>query len=107
LEEDLEKRPRPDKNIRGELRWEGSEAQKMLKIDVSNGLHLNQKPKELWETRPEYQLFTNRVFQKHIDQAKQSRKEWDEATKARRYKNQNHGDKSLSRKNSTITAGIL
>lgn len=91
--------PPADKNIRGELRWKGSEAQQFLKVDMEQGLHLQMKPRELHKTRDAYKLFGERVFQQHIDQQKQSVKEFDEVTKQRRYKNKTLGDKSLSRKN--------
>ena len=63
-------------NIRGQLRWDGSAAQGLLKADVANKAHVGVRPKVLWQSRPEYQLFDLTVFRKHIDQCKQAEKEW-------------------------------
>jgi hypothetical protein len=97
--EDIAKHTPHNKNIRGELRWDGSEAQQLLKQDVEQGRHLQLKPRELRETREEYKVFGLRVFQKHIDQQKQALKAYDKATTQKRYKRMNHGDKTLSRNN--------
>ncbi len=35
-------------------RWPGSEAQRVMKQDVNNQVHLNMIPKQLYESRPEY-----------------------------------------------------
>jgi hypothetical protein len=96
--EDLAKHPPKAQKIRGELKWDDSDAQKLLKQDVDDGVHLQLKGSQLHETREEYKLFGLRVFQKHLDQEKQSRKEFDEVTMSRRYKRLKHGDKRLSRK---------
>lgn len=75
LRKDREKYPAPTHNIRGEPRWNGSEAQRLLKIDMDNGEHEKvSAPRFLWETRDEYKEFSKKAFRKHIDQAKQSRK---------------------------------
>jgi len=104
LLEDLAKQPRPEKNIRGELRWDGSEAQELLKLDMEHGLHLQMKPSKLRDTRAAYKLFGIRVFQQHIDQAKTAAKDYDEVTKSRRYKSLKLGDKSLRRSNNSTTS---
>jgi hypothetical protein len=75
----------------------GSDAQRLLKEGVDQGMHLQLAPKELRETRAEYKLFDPRVFQKHIYQEKHSRKDYDEATKAKRYQNSRLGNKEYSR----------
>ena len=98
LKADLATCPRPKRNIRAQLRWEGSQAECLLKIDVDNGLHLLKTPAQLRSDRPEYKLFDLLVFQKHVDQEKQSRKKYDEKTTAKRYKNANWGNPELSRK---------
>lgn len=48
--------------------WEGSEAQKSLKMDMENNAHEAMRPMALWETRAEYQLFPLQVFRDHIYQ---------------------------------------
>lgn len=37
--------------------WEGSNAQALLEEAVTSDTHRNIKPKQLWESRPEYQEF--------------------------------------------------
>jgi len=49
-------------------RWDGSEAQRLLKTDIENGLHKQMTPKPLRETRQEYQEFPLPVFAGHIGQ---------------------------------------
>jgi hypothetical protein len=67
--------PQPH-NHRGELRWEGSEAQALLKEDIEVGTHLEfGRPKLFWLSRPEYQLFNQSIFRGHIDQEKRLRKQ--------------------------------
>jgi len=66
--------PPPAVNIRGQLRWNGSEAQKLLKIDIANGLHEQMAPRFLRMTKDEYKEFELPVFRKHIDQTKQALK---------------------------------
>lgn len=69
--------PAASHNIRGEPHWNRSDAQKLLKQDMDNGIHLQyDAPSKFWETRPEYQQFTKKTFRKHIDQEKQKRKEF-------------------------------
>ena len=67
------------KDVRGRLRWEGSKAQILLDIDIDNDKHLEPStdtPTKLWMSRIEYRLFELEVFRKHLDQAKQARKEF-------------------------------
>lgn len=54
----------------GRPRWEGSEAERLLKEDMANGIHQNYKgnPMQFYHTRGEYQKFTLEVFRAHIDQ---------------------------------------
>ena len=101
IEEDRIKHPPKEKNIRGELRWDGSEAQALLKLDMDQGRHLQMRPKEFRETREAYGMFKLRIFQKHVDQEKQARKDYDEATKSKRYKSKTYGNKELSRNSAT------
>ena len=48
--------------------WEKSEAKRLLRKDVQDKKHEHIKPKQLRETRPEYMMFTGKVFGKHIYQ---------------------------------------
>jgi hypothetical protein len=61
--------------------WHLSEARTLLIQDVTDGKHLGVKPADLRLTRPEYQLFSGKVFRKHIYQEIDSR-----LKKAWRYK---------------------
>lgn len=49
-------------------KWRGSEAERLLKIDVDNGKHLEMKPFFLHQTNEAYQMFDLAVFGKHIYQ---------------------------------------
>ena len=79
LAQDLAKRPPKTHNIRGELRWDGSKAQKTLAKDLEEGFTDGMKPRELWchPDRPEYREFGLTVFRKHFDQRKQLNKPFD------------------------------
>jgi hypothetical protein len=46
--------PTPTHNHHGQPRWEGSEAQCLLKLNVSQAKHISLQPKELFETQKEY-----------------------------------------------------
>jgi hypothetical protein len=48
--------------------WEKSEAKRLLRKDIQEKKHKNIKPKQLWETQPEYMMFTRKGFGKHIEQ---------------------------------------
>jgi hypothetical protein len=48
--------------------WHLSDAQLLLKEDITTGFHLVVKPSELWQSRAEYQKFSLKVFRKHIYQ---------------------------------------
>jgi hypothetical protein len=60
--------PTPTHNYRGEPRWEGSEAQRLLRQDVANLVHSTMKPKAFHLTQAEYQLYPLEVFRGHIYQ---------------------------------------
>jgi hypothetical protein len=49
-------------NANGLLRWEASEAEEMLKLDVSNQLHEWMTPKELYHSQAVYQQYTPKKF---------------------------------------------
>ena len=57
--------------------WQGSEAERLLKMDITNGKHLEMKPAELLATRPEYAPWVSfpKVFRDHIQQELRARKE--------------------------------
>jgi hypothetical protein len=74
LEHDRNLFPKSEFNQRGQPRWEGSDAERLLKLDMDQGHHLLQKPRELWGSRIEYQVFSRKVFRKHIYQEERSRK---------------------------------
>ena len=78
LAKDLERHPPPARNLKGQLRWEGSDAQRYLKEDIANEKHkyVGYTPRHFRTTRPCYMLIDLDVFRKHIDQYKQARKEF-------------------------------
>lgn len=54
--------------------WKDSEARKLLKEDIKNGLNENMTPQEMWRSKPEYQMFPLAKFRGHIYQEIRSRK---------------------------------
>ena len=52
----------------GAARWDRHVAKKLLKEDITAKKHKEMNPKELRESRNEYQAFTPKVFRKHIHQ---------------------------------------
>ena len=70
-------RPKPALDHRGEPRWEGSEAQRQLKLDVDAGIHLTMSKRAFYYSRPVY--YHNyrdlRVFRDRLYQEERSRKE--------------------------------
>lgn len=78
LAKDMARHPAPATNIRGQLRWAGSNAEKLLKEDIKNDKHkyIGYTPRHFRTTRPDYLLFDLDVFRKHIDQCKQAKKEF-------------------------------
>lgn len=60
------------------LPWHKTPCKMLLQQDVDEGKHLTMKPKELWETRTEYKLFSLATFRNHIYQEVDSRskKKW-------------------------------
>jgi hypothetical protein len=59
----------------GYPRWDGSDAERWLKIDIDNDLDDEMAPQELWAMRPAYMLFPKKVFRDHINQERRSRRE--------------------------------
>ena len=60
--------PVPTHDLAGRLRWEGSDAERLLKEDMEAGEHTTSKPKELWLSRMEYTMFDLKTFRDHIYQ---------------------------------------
>jgi hypothetical protein len=74
LMRDQQLRPQATHNSNGVLRWEGSDAERLLKDDMSNGVHTQMAPQAMYNTRAEYQLFTLDQFRGHIYQESKRRK---------------------------------
>jgi hypothetical protein len=67
--------PKPSHNHRGEPRWEGSETERLLRLDMDDGKDKRMKPIDLYRSRREYnENYTLDVFRKHIDQEQRRRK---------------------------------
>lgn len=60
---------------RGYPHWNGSEAKRLLKLDVDANRHDTVTPKALYESRQEYQVYPLAVFRKHIYQEVRSRRD--------------------------------
>lgn len=65
---------RPTLMALGLPRWEGSNAERYLKIDITAELHLHMTPEALRATRDDYMLFGKTVFRGHIHQEVKRRK---------------------------------
>jgi len=64
-----------DTDAFGRRRWEGSDAERLLEVDMSNGLHETMRPEDLSNSRPEYNnYFTLKEFRGHIHQATKTKK---------------------------------
>ena len=96
LAQDRTKHPAPNQDIHGEPRWDGSEAQRLLKLDIDHGNHVGKKPREIHASKEEYKAFGLTKFRKHLDQEIESRKP--RKGGKRQYKKNNYGDKNLSRR---------
>jgi hypothetical protein len=68
LGKDLEVNPLPEDIPQGYPRWNGSEAERLLKLDVDAGLHEAMSTGELRMSKDEYQEFPCKVFAKHVYQ---------------------------------------
>jgi hypothetical protein len=67
--------PKKALNHRGEPRWEGSEAERLLRLDMDEEKHRTLKPRELYMTRQQYHdNYPLKVFRGHIDQEERRRK---------------------------------
>ena len=74
LTRDRQLRPQATHDSNGVPRWEGSDAEGLLKEDITNGLHNQMAPQALYRTRAEYQVFTLDQFRGHIYQENKRRK---------------------------------
>ena len=64
---DLALHPKEERDPRGRLRWDGSDAQRLLAVDMEDGKHLRMKPRALWLTKPAiYGLFELTVCSESI-----------------------------------------
>jgi hypothetical protein len=63
-----------DSKQTGKARWEGSEAERLLRLDMDAGKHEVMAPHLLYEERLEYREFPLDVFRGHIYQEQRSRK---------------------------------
>ena len=60
---------------RSELQWEGSEMERLLRLDMDDGKDKSLKPINLYQSRKEYsENYTLSVFRKHVDQVQRRRK---------------------------------
>ena len=60
---------------RDEPRWEQSEAERLLRVDMNEDKHKTMRPNELYNSRTEYtNNYPLTVFRKHIDQEERRRK---------------------------------
>jgi hypothetical protein len=67
--------PEATHNQRDVPRWDGSKAQRLLRLDMDEGKHKNTKPMELFKSRPEYyEKYELKVFRGHICQEQRKRK---------------------------------
>jgi hypothetical protein len=72
---DVALRPQATHNTNGVARWEGSNAERLLKADITAGLHTQMAPRFLFRTRAEYyECFTLEQFRGHIAQEVKLRK---------------------------------
>jgi hypothetical protein len=73
LETFRELHPRPPVTHGDYPFWDTSEASRFLTFDIDNGRHLQMTPKQLRNTRQEYQAFPLNIFRKHLHQERQRR----------------------------------
>jgi hypothetical protein len=74
LDNEKQKLPRNSRTERGYKFWDGHEAQRLMKEDVKEK-RTKMKPKDLRETREEYQEFPLHVLRQHKYQAERAEKE--------------------------------
>ena len=59
--------PTQTHDVKGKRRWGGSDAERLLDEDMLNGLHNTLKPKKLYLTRAEYQLYELQDFREQLN----------------------------------------
>jgi hypothetical protein len=67
--------PKKPNKYCGEPRWEGSEAERLLQLDIDEGKNMSHVPIDLHKSRNEYKKYPLKVFQKLIDQEERHRKD--------------------------------
>ena len=67
-------RPPPATNHRGEPRWDGSEAQRLLKHDVAIGKHIGISLTQFFQSRLQYQEYQALTISGHVKQEVKTRK---------------------------------
>ena len=67
-------RPKKTHNFRGKPRWEGGEAERLLKLDITANKHKRMKPELLRLTKAAHQQCDLKVFRNHMDQEVEARK---------------------------------
>lgn len=103
LKADRQIYPANSKNVRGQIRWVGSEAERLLKLDIDAEVHLQPgyAPRKLHKAdHGQYLLFSLTTFRKHIKQELTSRKTFDDKTLKKRrtgYKVGRFGNRTLTR----------
>ena len=71
---DCKLHPRKETNSRGEAKFDGSLAQKLLCEDVKNKLHEQMTPSQLQASRPEYKPYKSSIFKQRIYQEEKYQK---------------------------------
>ena len=67
--------PKTANNHRGEPRWEGSETEQLLRLDIDASRHKAMSPQQLYQSRKEYyDNYSLSVFRQHIYQEEKRRK---------------------------------
>lgn len=68
LEHDMRIVSNRARNEHGTIRWEGTEAERLLRKDVEDGKDNTMPAQALWKSQDAYQIFTLDVFRGHIYQ---------------------------------------
>ena len=74
LEHDRAIFPKKTHDNHGVTLWRGSSAEKYLKKDMADGVHLRTTTKEFYKSRPEYQWYNIKKFRSHVYQEKATMK---------------------------------
>lgn len=73
---DRQRHPPPAFDFRGEPRWDGSQAQKIVKQDVDSGFYLGKKPLDYYNMRPQFKQegFSASTIAGHVKQEEKTKK---------------------------------